>query len=247
MLKVTSVRVERLQDITEEDARAWTGDLAAVMPEFEDDLRAARDGLSLAEAGRLLPALMARNNAQAEEEASNRAMCVAFIIATCARWAEVGRAELGDIDFAAGQVHLRGSKTKRATRTVPLTRLTYDAMTLVALEAERWGWSKGKLFRPWTNVIRDLGVACRQAGVPRITPNDLRRTFGSWLRAAGAPLDAIAMAMGHADSRMVERVYGRLTTAELKRLLTERLMGETPANQRRSSLLLTEGESDEHR
>lgn len=202
----------------------WTGDVARVLPEYEDDYQPRETRLSAAEAGRLVASLMQPDNAQDEETAINRACCVAFIIATSARWAEVMRAELGDVDFVRGVVRLRGTKTKKARREVPMTPLTRDALALVGIEAERWGWTKGRLFRAWSNVVRDLEVACRQAGVPRVTPNDLRRTFGSWLRAAGAPLDAIAMAMGHVDSRMVERVYGRLSTAELGRLLGERLM-----------------------
>jgi integrase len=43
---------------------------------------------------------------------------------------------------------------------------------------------------------------------PVCSPNDLRRTFAAWMRAAGAPPDLIAPMMGHADTRMVERVYG---------------------------------------
>lgn len=225
----------------------WVGDLARVMPDFEDDYEPRSDRLTGEEAARLVVALAKPDNAHAEESASNRAMLVAFIVATGARWAEAMRAELVDVDFVRGQVYLRGSKTKRARRTVPFTSLTRDALALVALEAERWGWTSGRLFKRWENVSRDLTVACRQAGVPRVTPNGLRRTFGTWLRAAGAPLDAIAMAMGHADSRMVERVYGRLTTAELSRLLSERLMdGETE----KSGRLLgpaAEGKEDEPR
>ena len=37
-----------------------------------------------------------------------------------------------------------------------------------------------------------------------------RRTCATWLRADGVPPDLIAPVMGHADTRMVERVYGRL-------------------------------------
>ncbi len=52
--------------------------------------------------------------------------------------------------------------------------------------------------------------AARRAGIDHCTPNDLRRTYSTWLRAAGAHLDTIAPTMGHADTRMLQRTYARL-------------------------------------
>jgi len=63
-------------------------------------------------------------------------------------------------------------------------------------------------------VRRDLRAACTKLKIPRCSPNDLRRTCATWLRAAGTPPHLIAPLMGHADSRMVERVYGRLEAVE---------------------------------
>ena len=58
---------------------------------------------------------------------------------------------------------------------------------------------------------RDLAEACTRAGIERCGPNDLRRTFASWEVEAGVPLFPIAQAMGHKNTRMLERVYGRQT------------------------------------
>ncbi|MGH7179913.1 MAG: tyrosine-type recombinase/integrase, partial [Tepidisphaeraceae bacterium] len=46
-------------------------------------------------------------------------------------------------------------------------------------------------------------------------PNDLRRTFASWLVQQGVPLLTVATLMGHSSTRMVERVYGRLSKQNL--------------------------------
>ncbi len=75
---------------------------------------------------------------------------------------------------------------------------------------------EGALFGPWINVRRDLRAAWARAGVLPVSPNDLRRTFGTWLRQQGVDPSLIAPAMGHADSRMVERVYGRLPPEDLR-------------------------------
>jgi integrase len=76
------------------------------------------------------------------------------------------------------------------------------------------GW-KGPVVKPWANIGRDLPDACRRAGVPRVTPNDLRRTFASWLVQNHVSLFVVATLLGHCNTRMVEQVYGRLDAATL--------------------------------
>ena len=78
------------------------------------------------------------------------------------------------------------------------------------------------MFSAWSNVRRDLADACAKLGIEPVTPNDLRRTLGTWLRADGVEPQLIGAMMGHADSRMVERVYGRLPTDALGKLIAAR-------------------------
>ena len=84
----------------------------------------------------------------------------------------------------------------------------------------------GAVFRVWRNARRDLLEACERAGIERCSPNDLRRTFASWQVEAGVPLYPIAQAMGHKDTRMLERVYGRQTPEQLAAVMA-RAMGLT--------------------
>jgi hypothetical protein len=62
----------------------------------------------------------------------------------------------------------------------------------------------------WPNVGRDLPKACTLAGIEKATPNDLRRTYASWLVNLGAPLKVVANLLGHSSTRMVDLVYGRV-------------------------------------
>ena len=71
----------------------------------------------------------------------------------------------------------------------------------------------GPVVKPWSNVTRDLARACARAGVPRVTPNDLRRTFASWLIQGGVSNRIVADLLGHASTRMVDLVYGHLDDA----------------------------------
>ena len=48
-----------------------------------------------------------------------------------------------------------------------------------------------------------------------MTPNDLRRTFASWLKQRGVDSMIVARLLGHTTSRMVELVYGHLNDNSL--------------------------------
>lgn len=69
------------------------------------------------------------------------------------------------------------------------------------------------LFPRWGNVRRDLAIACAEVKIACVTPNDLRRTFCTWLAEAGVPELVTASLMGHANSAMIRKVYARIGTA----------------------------------
>ena len=107
-------------------------------------------------------------------------------------------------------VHVKGTKRQSRDRKIPVPKF-----------ARRWlkiGLT-GLPLRPWSSVRRDLAAACVRAGIPKVTPNDLRRTMGSILRARKAAPSLIGLYLGHADSRMAERVYGHVTPEEMAELL----------------------------
>ena len=191
----------------------FSRDPDAIVPELADTYQPRKRALTRWE----LVAL-------ASELPPDRAAHVVWIVATGARWGESVRARRSDCTDAA--VYLRGTKTDLAARQVPVLEHTRPLLDWAIPR----GAGKGTLFRPWTNVRRDLAEACAELGMPPVTPNDLRRTFAAWLRQGGAEPALIGQAMGHADSRMVERVYGRLEPAELGTILTSRLLGSAVPN-----------------
>jgi integrase len=142
----------------------------------------------------------------AQLSGSPRAM-TAFILGTGARWGEAERARPDDVDVTGGLVHLRGTKTADAARTIPIP--LQMRFLLVGVEPP---------FAPWPYVNRDLARACRAAKIPRVSPNDLRRTFASLLVQDGVPLDVVAKLLGHSSAAMVYRVYGRFTPNALAEL-----------------------------
>jgi hypothetical protein len=150
-----------------------------------------------------------------------RMVVVAFAVATGCDPGALWRARRGDIasDFSTCRVH--GTKRKTRERTVPQP-LTEQRSLLAWAVRHAEGAIGDRLFSTWTNMRRDLIAACEKLGIPRCSPNDLRRTYGTWLRAEGIEPQLIGAAIGHSDSRMVERVYGRLPSDALAKLLSER-------------------------
>lgn len=128
------------------------------------------------------------------------------------RLGEVERLTWAGVDLAGGWVTVPGTKTAKARRRVPLTP---------ALRARLGEPGTGLVVERWINVRRDLEVACRKAKVPKVTANDLRRTFASWLVQAGVERLAVAHLMGHSTTRMVELVYGRLDDDSYQRAMAK--------------------------
>jgi len=60
----------------------------------------------------------------------------------------------------------------------------------------------------WNQVCAELELA-------GLTPHDLRRTFGSLTRLAGADLKYIQKAMGHSSTTVTAEIYAHLFDSEL--------------------------------
>ncbi len=193
----------------------FRGDLEEVIPEYARRWTPGTRALTSSQTLQLCAVLPAERRA-----------LVAFIVATAADLACAFAARKSDVDLARWRVLVHGTKTSARRRVVPV------AVPFRGMLAEAVHYMP---FRPWGNVRRDLDVACRRAEVPRVTPRDLRRTAGAILRNEyGVAPQYIAGVLGHADSRMVELVYGRLETDALARELDARTGGgETKANGRR--------------
>ncbi len=204
----------------------YDGDIERLMPpdhtaEYEPRDRALdRDELS-----RLIQVLM-RDPTDVYRRSlvdDDRAAHVAFLVATAARWSGSERCMRADVAPDQSWVRLRETKTKAAERVVPI--VTRDQKVLLAFAVAHGGGKDGVLFRSWDSRGRDFPAACKRAGIPPCSPNDLRRTMATWMRAAGASPDVVGMVLGHTTARMVELVYARLSRSPdaVRRLLEAQL------------------------
>lgn len=117
----------------------------------------------------------------------------------------------------------KGGGTKRTPLTVEGVEF-FDSITagklgdeLVFTKGDGTGWGyqdqKGRMAR-----------ACKHASIaPAATFHDLRRTYGSLLINAKAPLAVISEALRHADTRMTQRAYAHLLEKTVRKELQKAL------------------------
>lgn len=205
-------------------------DLDEIMPtEWANDYEPRRTALTAAQASLLITALASpaawidslgkvyeREVGQAER--MNKAAMVALMIGTGARLAEACRCTRGQIDLKRGIVYFAISKTRKKGKRekwVPITPATRPLLEQVLAATQGRGQSV-PMFDRWSNMTRDLKKVCKALDIPRVTANDLRRTHSNWLVDAGVALNFVADVLGHVDSRMVEKVYGKLRPEQLR-------------------------------
>lgn len=197
----------------------FSGDIAAVLPEeWSSASKPRKRWLTPTEFKALIAELL-----------PDRGALVAYIVATGARLSEAMRARRTDIDRERGRVLIRGTKTAGSEAFVPIVPF---AEPLLAFVEQTVGCGSGPMFRPWGAVRRDLASACARLGIAPVTPNDLRRTAGKWLRQLGVVPHLIGGFLRHKDSRMAERVYAELDGGTLGDLLRKQLADQFTAQRR---------------
>lgn len=180
--------------------RAFRGDLAEVMPvgfsaEYEPVKRTLRPDD--------LPALWAA--LRTDEERA----WVALALSTAADASDIERATRADYDAERGVFMLHGTKTSTRAAEVPI----------LAHVRELFEYALARLPVVWARASKGLGEACKRAGLPHLSPKDLRRTAASWLIASGAPQPLVSRFLRHRNDAMVRTVYGQLRPEELGKLL----------------------------
>lgn len=108
-------------------------------------------------------------------------------------------------DVEGDWIRLRGTKTSGSRRAIPIVQPLRELLEKVPMVNRT-----GKIVEPWPNVRRGLRDVCDRLGFDRVSPNDLRRTFASWMKQRGVDSAAVAKLLGHTTTRMVDLVYGRL-------------------------------------
>jgi integrase len=140
-----------------------------------------------------------------------RALVVGGLMTGC-RYGELAALVLEDFNVDSGTLTIRTSKSGKP-RHVALSAegseffarqcLGKAPGALLFTKTSRRKWSASDQQRP-------VAAACVAAKIAPITFHGLRHTYASRLAMRGVPLPVIAVQLGHADIRMVEKHYGHL-------------------------------------
>jgi len=157
--------------------------------------------LSVAEAKRLVNA-----------SAPDLRKLVRAALLTGARYGELGALRVEDYDPDAGTIYIRDSKSGKP-RHIPLTDegQGFFEENTAGRESDEFLFLR-HTGTPWgkSHQARPLREAAAKAKLKDVSFHILRHSYGSFLAAKGVPLQVIAAALGHTDTRTTEKHYAHL-------------------------------------
>jgi integrase len=143
---------------------------------------------------------------------------------TGARYGELTALRVEDYDDA-GSIYIRDSKSGKP-RHIPLNdegqgfleEVTAGRPGSATLFVRDDGSAWGK-----NHQARQLKEATTKAKLEGVSFHILRHTYGSFLAAKGVPLQVIAAALGHADTRTTEKHYAHLQPDHIANAIRDNL------------------------
>jgi integrase len=242
----------------------FQGEVATVVPRFETHYEPRRTFLTPEQFMQLsrnlvqpVPPNAKQSTIERSEERRARRVLFCMMIAFASpRLGELHKMRWDEhVDMRLGLLRIpKGKTVSRAIKIAPVLQPWLQAF------GERAGWC-GPIVDAWGSCRRDLKSAIDRANaaaaaeaaelgiaapakIPYVTPNDLRRTFASWLVQARESLFVVATLLGHSSTRMVELVYGRLDERTLASAV-DKLPGGT-LHQLHAGVTVTPSKGGEH-
>ncbi len=146
-----------------------------------------------------------------------------LLLLTGVRWGNLAAANWKDIDLDAAIWTIPRSESKM--KNIMRVRLRAEAVELFREQVGKdktWVFPSPKKSRSghitepgyaWLRVLEAAGIE------EHATPHDLRRTFGSVLLRAGAPLEVVKETLGHRNIQTTEKHYAFMDDATVRRYL----------------------------
>lgn len=144
-------------------------------------------------------------------------LAIILLLGTAARVGAILDLEWKRVDFERGTINLRldDQATRKGRAVVPMNSMTRAALSTAreaALTEYVVEYACGKV----GTIRKGFAGACERAGIEGATIHDLRRTAAVHMVSAGIPIFKVAQYLGHANTAMVEKVYGRFAPTHMQ-------------------------------
>lgn len=214
------------------------GILASILDGAVDDRRVLSNparGVILPRKGRKAHVYLSHEQIHRLAEESKHETLV-LVLAYCGlRWGEAVGLRVRNLDMLKRRIHIEenavevggrvevGTPKNHKRRTVPFPRFLSEALARMCEGKGRddlvFPGEDGTGYLRSTRVQADRGGwftgAVKRAGLPRITPHDLRHTAASFAVSAGANVKAVQRMLGHSSAAMTLDIYADLFDADL--------------------------------
>lgn len=123
-----------------------------------------------------------------------------FYLITGVRLSEALSVEVSDIDYSAGVIHIRGTKTISSDRRIPITN---DVAKLL----RKINKKSGRLFPYSANAVKCAFKRLKtQYNLP-YTIHSLRHTYATRLIESGASMKYVQVVLGHSSYEVTANIY----------------------------------------
>ena len=146
---------------------------------------------------------------------SHRAIIVMSVV-TGQRWGDVAkmkRSRIHDLFTKNPKIEGVSSKTNTEGIFLPMPEILAEELRRLS---EYWKPENSYLFpnpktkKPYTAIKKAMETACKKQGITPFEFYQFRHLFGTEHLRYGGDANATAKAMGHADTKMIEKVYGHV-------------------------------------
>lgn len=214
------------------------GILASILDGAVDDRRVLSNparGVNLPRKGKKAHIYLSHEQVH-QLAAESKHETLVLVLAYCGiRWGEAVALRVRHLDMLKRRIRVEenavevGTKIEVGTpknhkrRTVPFPRFLAEPLAAMCAGKGRddlvFPGEDGEGYLRSTRVQEDRGGwfsgAVKRAGVPRITPHDLRHSAASFAVSAGANVKAVQRMLGHSSAAMTLDIYADLFDADL--------------------------------
>lgn len=146
-------------------------------------------------------------------------LAICLMLETAGRIGAILELTWDRVDLERKVVNLRTTETgpRKGRAIVPINDGLRAALSVAkAASISEGGYVIEWAGKPVKSIKTGFKAACKAAGLEGVSPHTLRHTAAVHLVAAGRPMSRVAQYLGHSNTSITERVYGRFAPDHLR-------------------------------